>query len=112
MTAYNYRVSYGISYFNNMEKTTFGRVDFWMLRAIFASPWDFEVSSFNCTPKNVLLSELLRRVTKVDKFRRVYKFSRVDTFPGVNKVIEFVNMMFIWILIIKMCYSWMCFLSC
>jgi len=41
------------------------------------------------TPKNVLLSELLRRVT------RVYKLTRVDIFPGVNKVIEFVNMMFI-----------------
>jgi len=51
------------------------------------------------------------RVTKVDKFRRVYKFPRVDTFPGVIKIIEFVSMMFIWILIIKMCYSWMWFLS-
>jgi len=51
VTAYTYRVSYSIIllYFNNMEKTTFGWVDFQMLQVIFASPWDFEVSSFNCT---------------------------------------------------------------
>jgi len=36
---------------------------------------------------------------------------REDKFPGVHKIIELVNMMFILILIIKMCYSWMCFLS-
>ena len=48
VTAYTYRVSYGKLYFNNMEKTAFGWVDYRMLRSILESPWDFEVSSFNC----------------------------------------------------------------
>jgi len=48
VTTYTYSVSYGILHFNNMEKTTFGWVDFRMPRVMFASPWDFEVSSFNC----------------------------------------------------------------
>jgi len=77
-----------------------------------ATLWFSFISWSSCFTCLTCLAEPIAIYTpKKPAFVRGYKFPRVDTFPGVNKVIEFVNMMFIWILIIKMCYSWMFFLS-